>query len=76
MLLYRKDTKLKGFLQLGPMDVANQERRKMSDGTIITYRRYTRSDNLPAVDINIRKSTDSGGIKSQKIHFVKGGERK
>ena len=27
-----------------------------------------------AVDINIKKSSDSGGVKQQKIHFVKKGK--
>ena len=47
-------------------------RTDMADGTIITYRERSSSDGSPAVDINIRKSLDSGGIKEQKIHFVKG----
>lgn len=46
---------------------------KMSDGTTVTYRRYTKSDVFPAVDISVRTSTGSGGVKTQKIHFVKGG---
>ena len=44
---------------------------EMSDGSIITYREYQSSDGSPVVDINIKKSTDTGGIKKQKIHFVK-----
>ena len=44
---------------------------EMSDGLIITYREYQSSDGSPVVDINIKKSTDTGGIKKQKIHFVK-----
>lgn len=44
----------------------------MADGSIITFRPTTKSDNNPGVDINISKSTDSGGIKQQKIHFEKG----
>lgn len=43
----------------------------MADGSIITFRPTTKSDNYPGVDINISKSTDSGGIKQQKIHFEK-----
>ena len=46
---------------------------KMEDGSIISYRIVSSSDGSPAVDINIRKSRDSGGIKQQKIHFVKKG---
>lgn len=45
----------------------------MSDGTIITWRPVSSSkDKSPAVDINIIFSKDHGGIKQQKIHFVKG----
>lgn len=44
---------------------------KMADGTVITWREISSSDGSPAVDINIKKSTDSGGLKIQKIHFVK-----
>lgn len=43
----------------------------MSDGTIITYREVSSSDASPAVDINIKKSTNPSGVKSQKIHFIK-----
>ena len=50
----------------------------MADGSIITFRPITKSDNYLAVsdnylavNINISRSTDSGGIKTQKIHFGK-----
>lgn len=43
----------------------------MADGSIITFRPITKSDDHPGVNINISKSTDSGGIKQQKIHFGK-----
>lgn len=43
----------------------------MADGSIITFRATTKSDDYPGVDINISKSTDSGGIKQQKVHFGK-----
>ena len=43
----------------------------MADGTVITMRKVSSSDGTPAVDINIEKSSGSGGVKSQKIHFVK-----
>lgn len=47
-------------------------RTQMKDGTIITYREVSHSDGTSAVDINVSKSSGStGGIKSQKIHFVK-----
>lgn len=44
---------------------------KLKDGTVITYREITSTLNSPAVEINIKKSTDTGGIKKQKIHFEK-----
>lgn len=47
----------------------------MADGSIITFRPITKSDNYPGVNINISKSTDSGGIKQQKIHFGKEEDR-
>ncbi len=45
----------------------------LADGTIITWREISSSDDgSPAVDINIKYSKDSGGLKTHKIHFVKG----
>lgn len=34
--------------------------------------KFKRSDGSPAVEINIKNSADSGGMKYQKIHFMKG----
>ena len=51
----------------GNMSITN-----MADGTIITFRAVSHSDGKPAVDINIKPSTHTGGLKGQKIHFVKG----
>ncbi len=45
---------------------------KMQDGSILSFRKVSSSDGSPAVEINIKKSINSGGIKYQKIHFVKG----
>lgn len=45
---------------------------KMKDGSILSYREVSSSDGSPAVEINIKKSIDHGGIKNRKIHFVKG----
>ncbi|MCD8327468.1 MAG: hypothetical protein LUC25_00020 [Ruminococcus sp.] len=45
----------------------------MSDGTIISMRKTSHSDGTPVVEINISNSTHSGGIKQQKIHFIKDG---
>ena len=44
----------------------------LSDGSVITWRNISHSDGSPAVDINVERSSDSDGIKQQKIHFVKG----
>lgn len=43
----------------------------MKDGTVITYRVITSTEGSPAVDINIKRSSDTEGIKKQKIHFEK-----
>ena len=44
---------------------------ELKDGTIISYREVTSTEGSPAVEINIKKSTDTGGVKKQKIHFEK-----
>jgi len=47
-------------------------RVSMKDGSIITYREVSSSDGSPAVDIHIiSESDDTGGVRTQKIHFVK-----
>lgn len=43
----------------------------MSDGTRISFRIKSKSDGTPVVEINISKSTHSGGVKYQKIHFIR-----
>ncbi len=48
---------------------------KMADGSIVTWRNYSHSDGTSVVQINIKNSTHSGGIKDQKIHFVNGGKK-
>lgn len=45
---------------------------KMADGTIITFRKISKSDGSPAVSINIKYGDKNGKIKTQKIHFVGG----
>jgi hypothetical protein len=45
---------------------------KMKDGSILSYREVSSSDGSPALEINIKKSTNHGDLKYQKIHFVKG----
>ena len=47
---------------------------EMADGTIITFRPKTKSDDNPGVDINITKSNEHGSLKKQKIHFEYGGK--
>ena len=41
----------------------------MADGTIITWRITSHSDGTPVVEINIKGSSHTGGLKAQKIHF-------
>lgn len=36
------------------------------DGTVITMRVVSHSDGTPVVDVNIRNSTRTGGVKTQK----------
>lgn len=48
----------------------NMRITRMADGTVITMRKVSHSDGTPAVDINIRDSTHTDGVKDQKIHFV------
>ena len=43
---------------------------RMADGTIISMRKKSNSDGTPAIDINIKGSSGSAGIKNQKIHFT------
>ncbi len=43
----------------------------LADGSIISWRSISSSDGSPVVEINIEKSTSNGGVKQQKIHFVK-----
>ena len=51
-------------------DNGNRKISHMGDGTIVTMRQISSSDGTPVVEINISKSTHTGGIKKQKIHFV------
>jgi hypothetical protein len=50
---------------------SGQEMIRLKDGTIIVYCPITSSPGSPAVVISIKKSTDNGHIKDQKIHFVR-----
>lgn len=49
---------------------------KMADGTYVSYRTRSYSDGTSVVEINIKGSKDSGGLKNQKIHFVEGKNEK
>lgn len=49
---------------------SNMRITRMADGTVVTVRKVSHSDGTPVVDINIRRSTHTGGVKDQKIHFV------
>lgn len=43
---------------------------RLKDGTVISYRKITSSNNSPAVEIRFRKMRTKYGINDQKIHFV------
>ncbi len=47
---------------------------KLQDGSIVSYRKISSSDGSPVVDINIKYSNNTGGVRQQKIHFVKKGK--
>ena len=44
---------------------------KMSDGTILSFRQISSSDGSPAVEINIKNSSNHNELKYQKIHFIR-----
>ena len=46
---------------------------RMADGTVITFRITSHSDGTPAVNINVDRSSQTGSLKTHKIHFVKEG---
>lgn len=55
-----------------PLGNGKGMKAELSDGTFITFRSQSSSaDKSPAVNIQIKVVTSSG-IKTQKIHFVKG----
>lgn len=43
----------------------------MADGSRISFRVKSVSDGTPVVEINITKSIRTGGVKHQKIHFIR-----
>lgn len=47
------------------------KKTKLADGSIVSWRDVSSSDGSPTVEINIEHSTSNGGVKQQKIHFVK-----
>lgn len=55
-----------------PMRNGRGVKTLMGDDTVVSLREVSSSDGSPAVEINIRKSSSSGGIKNQKIHFELG----
>ncbi len=63
-------TATKGGIE-SPMKNGKGYTTRMKDDSMVSYREISTSDGSPAVDINIRRSTNSGGIKQQKIHFVR-----
>ncbi len=60
----------------GKEKIVNDNMRitEMNDGTIITMRKVSHSDKTPVVDINVKNSSHTGGVKGQKIHFVQENE--
>lgn len=54
----------------GKEQIINMRITRMADGTVITIRKVSHSDGTPVVDINIKPSTHTGGVKGQKIHFI------
>lgn len=56
----------------GKESIVNDNLRitRMADGSIITMRKVSHSDGTPVVDINIERSTHTGGLRKQKIHFI------
>ena len=49
----------------------NQRITRMADGSSVAYRVVSSSDGTPVVEISIRKSKNSSGVKAQKIHLIK-----
>lgn len=59
-------------LKSTPLPNGKGERATTPDGYTISIREVSSSpDHSPAIDIHIRKSTQPGEVKEQKIHFVK-----
>ncbi len=48
----------------------NRKITEMADGTIVTWRKTSKSDGTLVVEINIKGSSNNSGLKNQKIHFV------
>lgn len=43
----------------------------MKDGTYTNFRIKTSSEGSPAVQINIKNSSDNAGVRFHKVHFSK-----
>lgn len=52
-------------------DGGNRKITQMSDGSVVTWRKTSTSDGTPVVEINISSSSHTGGVKRQKIHFIR-----
>lgn len=52
-------------------DNGNRRITQMSDGSVVTWRKTSASDGTPVVEINISSSSHTGGVKRQKIHFIR-----
>ena len=48
------------------------KKTRLADGSVVSWRESSKSDGTSVVEINIERSSDSGGIKKQKIHFIQG----
>ena len=53
-------------------DGGKQKITQMADGTIITWRVTSHSDGTPVVEINIKGSSHTGGLKKQKFILIFG----
>ncbi len=45
----------------------------MNERTIITMRKVSHSDKIPVVDINVKNSSHTGGVKRAENTFCSGG---
>lgn len=64
------DRAAKGGLE-EPLPNGRGVKTTMSDGTVVSMCEVSGSDKTPVVEIIVRRSDDSGGVKEQKIHFIR-----